>query len=221
MKLSFKSILLILLVVFPVVSACHKNREVYLDIQVVDDETGEPVICYAEAHYEWTGGQDKSGSVVLGDTDGEGRLRVRKDIGKNRGGLQLYLYAGKFYTHCMPLSMSWQSHTSDLSTGSKIKKTIRLKPMYHYRVSIKNVNCFDETDSVWISVNNDNQTPVYRYAGCADETPILGGLSDISFTSLASVVSFHIKVKRNGQVTEYDETKQLTKGIVSPIAIDY
>ena len=43
----------------------------------------------------------------------------------------------------------------------------------------------------------------------------------ISYTSSLSAISFHIKVKRNGQVTEYDETKQLTKGMITPISIEY
>jgi hypothetical protein len=221
MKLLSKPTILFLLILLPVASACRKEAELNLDITVVDDETGEPVVCYAEAHYEKTGSQDIGGNINLGDTDGEGRLRVRKVIGRNKHGLELHLYAGKFYTHCMPLSMGWQSNTSPLSKGRKVSKTIRLKPMYHYKVSIKNVNCFDETDTVWVSLNNEVLGQSYRYTGCADVTPILGGVPGISYTSTSSVASFHIKVKRNGQTTEYDEAKQLTKGIVSPIAINY
>lgn len=221
MKPLSKLTLFFLLLLLPVLSACRKERELNLDITIVDDETGEPLMCSAEVFYNWSGGTDNEGTVALGETDGEGRLRVRKDIGRKRGGLELRIYAGKFYTHCMPLSMSWQSTTSDVHTGSKITKTIRVKPMYHYKVSIKNVNCFDETDTVWISLNNEELGQSYRYTGCADVTPILGGVTGISYTSTSSVASFHVKVKRNGQTTEYDETKQLTKGIVSPISINY
>lgn len=197
---------------------CKKHDTLYLELTVVDSETGDPVQVSASVYYGMDGGTDNQGEIQLGNTGEDGHMEVQKELGK-KGKLELRIYGGKYYTHAMS-NISSISQSSSIGTG-KIKKTIQLKPMYHYLVSIKNVNCFDATDSVWISLNDPVMSPKYSYVGCADVTPLLGGFSNLSYTSVTQQASFHVKVKRNGLVTEYDEIKNLTKGIISPISIHY
>lgn len=200
---------------------CRKDDTINLDLTVIDAETGEPLVAGVSVHYDMTGAQDVAGEIYLGQTDSNGKLRVKKDIGDKRF-QKLYIYGGKFYTHSMVFTVGWPSKSVEISSGSKKTLTVEVQPIYHYFAHIKNVNCFDATDSVWITTLNQPLNQSYSFAGCADETPILGGLSEnISFSSYSNSISFHIKVKRNGQVTEYDETKQLTKGTITPISIEY
>jgi len=218
----FRSVFLkthLLLILLPLVFyGCHKSNTLYLDLTVVDSETGDPVQVSAWIYYGMEGGTDNQGTIQLGNTGEDGHMKVQKELGR-KGKLELRLHGGKYYTHAMSTIFNY-SQSSSIG-GGKSKRTIQLKPMYHYLVSIKNVNCFDATDSVWISLNDPVMSPKYKYAGCADVTPLLGGFSNLSYTSITQQATFHVKVKRNGQVTEYDEIKNLTKGIISPISIHY
>jgi len=218
----FRSVFLktqLLLILLPLVFyGCQKEKTFYLDLTVQDAETGDPVQVSAVLFYGHEGGTDNQGEISLGNTGEDGHMVIKKNVGK-KGGLELRLYAGENYTHV--LAYHSYSYSFKVSKGSKVTKTVKLTQKYRYLVSIKNVNCFDETDSVWISLNEQPYSPTYKFVGCVDTIPIYPWTSPLSYTSLTQQASFHVKVKRNGQLTEYDETKNLTKGIISPISIHY
>lgn len=223
MKTPLQIIFLSLIIVF-LFQGCTKQKNLNLDLTFVDSETSEPVQAGVWVHYGDLYEQfGEYGEIYLGHTDQEGHLKVTRDMGK-KGNCYLFIYGDEFHTHCMNLQYGIRTKQVGVVKGQKVKATIKLDPVYHYKLHIKNVNCFNQTDSVWISVNNQQYMPKYTLDGCVDMTVQYGFNSvvqGISYTSASSLISFHIKVKRNGQITEYDETKQLTRGMITPISIEY
>jgi hypothetical protein len=199
-------------------SGCGKQKTLNLDLIVVDGTSEQPVSCHVILwHTKEVAGQGGTDIyTTLGDTDDEGKFRYKKKLGKIHNP-KLIISAGKNYSHCMFPDYSWGKATS---MGSKHKETIILRRNYHYLVSIKSVNCFDQSDTAWISISEE-YAPVYRKIGCVDETIILGGYSNLSYTSIDQTPVFHIKVKRNGVVTEFDQPVTLQFGSITPVQIDY
>lgn len=203
-------------------SACNKKEKTLkLELTIRDFYTGEPIAAGVRLYYQENPVQGSAVSnMSLGNADASGKFSYKANIGKKYK-LQLRIYGGEAYTHVM--SVDGGSATQNTSTGSKHEYTIELKRQYRYLVSLNSVNCVDATDTVWIK-SNQQYSPTYVRTGCVDEAMYFNtysGPAAYSFSDENPNPVFHVKVKRNGVVTEFDQGTALQAGVITPVEIQY
>lgn len=198
-------------------NACQKDKTLSLELTIRDYHSGEPIKSSVILEYtDQTGPAQAENTMVLGTTDDNGYIKIKRYIGKKYN-LHLMLGSGENYTHCMA---NKGSYYKKINSGAKYKYTIELKRVYHYLVYLKNVNCFDETDSAWVAAVQQ-YTPTYKLVGCADTIPYFGYSQNLSFSNVGPDILFHVKVKRNGVTTEYDQAFVLEKNVITPLTLEY
>lgn len=196
---------------------CKKQKTLHVDLTVRDFNTGEAIKANVSLEYTNQVGQGNTTILMpLGETDNDGKLEIKKYLGKKYN-LRLIVYGGVNYTHCM----ATYSYGVETRTGRKQKVVAELHRQYRYLLSLKNINCFDQTDTVWVTLNETFFSPTYRLVGCVDTTVFLGGSSTLSWSSLSLQPIFHIIVKRNGVTSESNYQGLLQNNVITPIQIDY
>jgi len=202
---------------------CKKERTINLDVTVVDGVSNQPVkgalVGLKYKDYTNYGKADPMEKETwFGATDNNGNYSYKHIMERKTGNYSLFVSAGRDYSHCMSPDYSLGEN---ISTGKKVKKTIKLIRYYHYLLSLENTNCFDQTDTVWVSIPNDEYGHYNVWAGCSPTTIHLGGYNNLTFSSMKSMVTFHVKVKRNGVITEFDQPETLQFGSITPVQINY
>lgn len=206
-------------------SACDKEEEntLNLELMIRDFDTGQPIAAGVKLYYQENPVQGSAVSeTLLGTADASGKFSFHADIGKKYK-LRLCIVGGSEYTHVMDLAYGGGSAWQEISTGSKYEHTFELKRQYRYLVSLESVNCFDATDTVWVK-SDQLYSPTYIRTGCVDEALHFNtgsGLAPYSFSDSNLTPVFHVKVKRNGVVTEFDQSATLQAGVITPVSITY
>ena len=150
--------------------------------------------------------------VDLGYTSEDGQMKIEQEVSRRAGGFILNLYAPG-YT-CPTYEVLPAHIEKGFTMKKKNVKHIYLKPRYYYRLeSIKNINCFNSQDSMWINGSS------YAYAGCTDQSYQVFGELPICLET----PNFHLdlKIKRNEVITYESRDFILSHGITTDIKIEY
>lgn len=187
-----KYLILVVSVAFSLTSCKkHSNKWLTGEIQIVDKVTKEPVRANLELNYYigYLLGSEET-TIPLGTTDENGFFELEKRINRKDKHFTIQVYAYGYYGSYD----SFYPHASrEISQSSHNKVTIEVAPLYLMKVSLNNVSCHDETDTVWI---NRYSTPEQSrvYTGCInDSIP-----SDVFYWGNNENVTFRSISKKNG-----------------------
>jgi hypothetical protein len=222
--MKYLSCLVLVLSASFLLTACNKKKETLnLELTIRDFHTGEPIAAGVELSYQENPVQGSAVSTMwLGTAGADGKFSYKSRIGKKYK-LQLSIHGGEEYTHVMSLAYGFGSAYQETSLGGKHSYTIELKRQYRYLLRLESVNCVDATDSVWVS-SDQEYSATYLRTGCIDEDihfNTFGGPQPYSYSDSNPNQVFHVKVKRNGVVTEFDQSAVLQPGVITPVDIQY
>ena len=193
--------------------SCEKSgsRNVNFELTVTDKQTGAPVKASVFIRYEQTPASLKYSSASLGMTDASGRLTVKRDFPDQLYNAELLISGAGNYG--FP-GVNFPDYGLKIqATKSKKIYHVQLAPYYYGTLHLKNMNCLDETDSVWVS--NDQTSSIYSADGCADTI-----IPSVFFSFEPTVVTT-IHVKRNGNTTQSSQTFQHQHNLISDFWIEY
>ena len=205
-----------LLILTSSLSSCKKHSSRWLtgEFQIVDKVTKEPVRAYLELNY-YVGyllGSEET-TVSLGTTDENGCFELERKINRKDSHFILqvhaYGYYG-FYDSFLP------DASREISKGGHNEVTIEVPPLYLLKISLNNVSCHDETDTVWI---NRTTTPEHSqvYTGCLNDS-IPG---DVFYWGNTENVSFRSISKKNGIYDTIIHTYTMIQGDENEFELNY
>lgn len=205
--------LLTLSILFLLPACKKKDRTLEADLTVVNTEDGSAV-SGATIIYEYIRDNQEFKEEV-GTTDDDGKFHFNRQINKTDAYTKFRIHAEGFenvYTNGFEV---------DLVAGSDNAITKELTPCYHFLFSIKNMACFNQTDSIWVSDIYQFQPYPIVFTGCTDT--ILDFMNQYPFTDWSYVNSKTISytVKRNGVVTTNQVQIPMQFKQVTPIHIAY
>jgi len=200
-------------------ASCFKRngeRMINLDLLVTNKITGAPIRSTVWVRYKPKSNSSGYQYSSLGTTNEIGRLDVKRRFGNDiynpqiliRGDDGEYSAFNSDYDYIIETSGSRNKH----SYHAKLTPTIFA--LLHFR----NYNCFDETDSLWISV--DKYAKKYTATGCAD-TILYTGNHLWTFASDYTGLIYTVRVKRNGLMSEFQQSFNLIPGEITELLIEY
>ncbi len=179
-----KHILIIIAIVLSFCLSCSKSNDFVVDLTVKSAYTGVGFSGDVALKYDTGSGQYLNlGKLV------DGKLKVTADIPSSVATAELQIYiGGEFYSipgNSGPLLKSISRYSGPI--------VMEIEPIARMEFTIKNVNCFDETDSVWVNFLSSSLYSLKLYTGCMNEKP---GNLPIWFPS--STLNFETISKKNG-----------------------
>lgn len=124
-------------------------------------------------------------------------MNIELEVNRKNQGYKLNIYPAK-QGYSMPGSPS-PTRVIPLSHPGKNFKVVALSQGYLFRPSIKNINCHNEQDSMWLNSLPDE----HAYTGCTDID--LSNAPGYPAWSLEPVLNYNVRVKRNGVTTEFQK----------------
>lgn len=208
------AIILSALLVFSACSKENSKKWLLADLTIMGATDGSAVPSTVELEYTVV---TLLGSYVekkqLGSTGDDGKMNIELEVRKKNQNYKLNIYPGKS-GYYIPGSQS-PARVIPLSHPGKNIEVVSLPKGYLFRPSVKNINCYNEQDSMWLnSFPNE-----YAYTGCTDID--LSNAPGYPAWSEEPVINYDIRVKRNGVTTEFQKSFALERDIVNHFVIEY
>ena len=193
-------------------TSCKKERTLDADLTVRSAKDGS-AIPGATIIYEYKG--QASAELVkeeVGTTDENGKFHFSRKVARFDTYTRLRIHAEGYenaYTYGFEVYI-------EPGKDNTIEK--QLNPCYHFAFSLKNLNCFNETDTVWVNNLYDYQPNSLIFTGCVDtilkffEYPYTGWTYYDNKT-------INLTVKRNGVVTSFEQQTPMVLKQIVPISI--
>lgn len=213
MKKSF-----IFLVVCLFIFSCSKEKSknwIFFDVDVINVDTGEPVVAYFTLKYTKKAGFNKfeESSSFIGESTPGGKFLEEVKLPRNSNNFSLSYYAveSDYPKNLLPVQFDRKTYVIDeIIKSDEINKfVVEVKPVYQFYLHITNSNCFDEADTLW-ATKSDYQ--IYQdgevFTGCVDT--VVGGPA-VSFESKRTM---YYRLKRDDSL--YLLSKEIDFLIDSP-----
>ena len=152
-----------LLILIPLISACSKNKDFVIDLTLLSKYSGKPLNGSASLFY----GDGSEHYVDLGSIK-NGKLRAVPILPRSHDYAQLRIFiSNEFYS----IPNSGQPIIVKTVMRGSEPIHITAAPVFRTKFSIKNIDCFDNTDSLWVNLihNYTNPPPPQIYTGCIDQ----------------------------------------------------
>lgn len=192
-------------------ASCKKfqeKRNFTFHLTVISEETGLPLNGFASLEYI-EGNKTKTvgaGQIVNGELHNSVELPRSIKTGT------LKIDCGTFYK--IP-GANLASHYVKVVRGVN-SGTIKVNPVYAFKITLYNANCQGDLDSAWFNfLNSPNYTP-QLYTGCMNDSPL--GLPIWNFDK---VVNFQIISKKNGLLDTSNYQKVLLPESLNEFTLDY
>lgn len=196
---------LTLIAIISATACSHKEKSrdwIEGEITVLNSLDGAPVKRYVQLRiFESSILGSQTTTKDLGITDANGKLKLDVQVPRRAS-----YYVG---TH-----VYYNSDPQDYIPVNNKKKNelvIYVPPVYYYKMDIINANCSGDQDSMWFNHNTTAYTGCFSSIYPNSSAPMSGSAN----------MSFHVRVKRNGVVTEYDEHFALVPEEVTKIVLEY
>ena len=180
----------------------EKNKKwVVLDLTLMEKNSkelidGEFKLFYASSSGLILGGT--SGEVYLGHTVNS-KLHKEIKVPKRSSYFKLKCYTPYNQNYALGSIGQYEKYYEELPykiDNTKLNKiNVEITPYYQYRLHINNTNCYDMTDSIFISNVEINNLII---TGCHNDT-----LNDVPIATRDSTMMLYYKLKRNNIIT-YD-----------------
>lgn len=157
-----KQIHIIIAIILSLSLSCSKRNDFVIDLTVKSAYSGVGFSGNVKLKYD-TGSEQylNLGNLV------DGKLNVTADIPKSVSTAELQIYiAGEFYS--IPGYSGPYLKSISRSSGPIV---MEIPPIPRMEFTVKNVNCFDETDSVWVYFLGSSLYEPKLYTGCINENP--------------------------------------------------
>ncbi|GAB5418689.1 MAG: hypothetical protein Crog4KO_04460 [Crocinitomicaceae bacterium] len=220
-------LLLLSLVVFSIVFiGCKKMSKGWVvgQVTVTNALTGEPmeVGIGIEYHLLPLLGQAQEKSESIGKTDENGVLKFKHKVARRSTGHKLRI------THPYYYAPAWLNEplftTRSVQVRGNNKVEVKLMPRFPIQINAVNSNCFDDTDTMWVSYQYgpESYQNTTRFAvGCADTVFGIGWNKDVTQNCVFDQVTLHVSTKKNGISNSFSETHNLQPSELTYITINY
>ena len=173
--------------------SCKKNNKNSITIDVNLESLNSSTQVEAHLYVEYQKNDDHHISysqLEVGWTE-NGKYSNKIDIPSNAHvGRVVMAYGPQFYEQ-------YYFHV-----GDHVIINEKLEVFYQTNLQLKNINCYDQTDSVWIKYAVNDTTP-YIFKGCIDTS---FNAHIVTFNPL----TLYIKSKKNGVINTFTQTYNLT-----------
>lgn len=223
---SSKPLLLVLVLFFVGSIGCKKVSKGWVvgEVTVTNAVTGEPmeVGIGIEYHLLPLLGQAQETSGSVGATNEDGTLKFKYRVARRSTGHRLRII------HPFYFGPAWlnepQFTTRSVRVRGNNKIEVELMPRYPIQINALNTNCFDATDTMWVSYQYgpESYQNTTRFAvGCADTTFGMIWNKEVTQNCIFDQVTLNVTVKKNGQVSSFTETHNLQPAELVPVTVNY
>lgn len=213
MKKTFPLLILCSLILL---SCAKEQKRLNFDLTVTDEATGQPLNATVVLKFYPHEGQSATEYITLGRTDASGRLEIDAKFDERMYSPEMQITADGDYGD--PASILPDA-TLNISAGKEKRSyTVQIAPNYYALVNLRNINCHDETDSVWLS--NDVYPNKACYTGCVDGL-LASAATPWTNRTTKPTITYTVKVKRDGLVYDFERTFELAPADVTEVLIEY
>jgi len=196
---------LIILCALIFLASCSKeksDRFVVLDVDVINADTGNPIDAEFRFTYHYSGLFTAGGEVFKIGSAKNGHFYKEVKVPRKATyfKLEYHSVAEDILVPEFGSEPFYKEVDFEIKSREKNKITIEVKPIYKFYVHLINLNCFDETDTLWVVDSTYNINPDYEFfTGCIDI--VVGGPA----ISKEQKRTDYFKLKRNGIITYFSK----------------
>ena len=191
----------------------HALRWIVMKVKVVDSETGDPILAYAQISYKK---KHTHAEKIFSSNEGisyhDRTIVVKHKIKGNEYSHRLEIFLYDDYNFIC--YSSYPNFSLGVAPNADKDVVLSAQRRYRYNIKLKNINCFGATDSVFIS---SQQIPLRTFTGCMDST-----LYSVCYPSTVNnIVHISVLSKKNGVTTDLSQDFSLTYGQINELLIEY